>query len=74
LLAKLIVWGSDRDEAIDRLHRALSETMISGVNTTVDFYKLLIRDAAFANGQVHTGLVGEFISRSRENSVLAPAE
>jgi len=74
LLAKLIVWGSDRDEAINRLHRALSETMISGVNTTVDFYKLLIRDGAFVNGQVHTGLVGEFISRSRENSVLVPAE
>jgi len=74
LLAKLIVWGSDRDEAINRLHRALSETMISGVNTTVDFYKLLIRDSAFVNGQVHTGLVGEFISRSRENSVLVPAE
>jgi acetyl-CoA carboxylase biotin carboxylase subunit len=74
LLAKLIVWGSDREEAINRLHRALSETMISGVHTTVDFYKLLIRDSAFVNGQVHTGLVGEFISRSRENSVLVPAE
>jgi acetyl-CoA carboxylase biotin carboxylase subunit len=74
LLAKLIVWGSDRDEAINRLHRALSETMISGVHTTVDFYKLLIRDSAFVNGQVHTGLVGEFISRSRENSVLVPTE
>jgi acetyl-CoA carboxylase biotin carboxylase subunit len=74
LLAKLIVWGSDREEAINRLHRALSETMISGVNTTVDFYRLLIRDSAFVNGQVHTGLVAEFINRSRENSVLVPAE
>ena len=63
-----------REEAVNRLHRALSETVISGVSTTVDFYKLLIRDGAFVNGQVHTGLVGEFISRSRENSVLVPAE
>ncbi|MGH9419675.1 MAG: acetyl-CoA carboxylase biotin carboxylase subunit, partial [Thermoanaerobaculia bacterium] len=74
LLAKIIVWGHDREEAVNRLHRALNETVISGVNTTVDFYKLLIRDAAFVSGQVHTGLVGEFIARSRENSVLVPAE
>ena len=74
LLAKLIVWGNDREEAINRLHRALSETVISGVSTTVDFYKLLIRDNAFVGGQVHTGLVGEFIARSRESSVLVSTE
>ncbi|HEX3724525.1 MAG TPA: biotin carboxylase N-terminal domain-containing protein, partial [Nitrolancea sp.] len=74
LLAKLIVWGHDREEAINRLHRALNETVISGVHTTVDFYKLLIRDSAFTSGQVHTGLVGEFIARSRESSVLLPAD
>ena len=37
LLAKLIVWGNDREEAVNRLHRALSETVISGVSTTVIF-------------------------------------
>ncbi|MGA7673003.1 MAG: acetyl-CoA carboxylase biotin carboxylase subunit [Nitrolancea sp.] len=66
LLAKLVVWGSDRDEALNRLHRALSETVISGVDTTVDFYKGIVRDRAFATGLVHTGFIGEYINRTRE--------
>lgn len=67
LLAKLIVWGSDRDEAINRLHRALTETVISGVDTTVDFYKAVIRDGAFVTGNVHTGFIREFIARTRDS-------
>jgi acetyl-CoA carboxylase biotin carboxylase subunit len=74
LLAKLIVWGSDREEAIGRLHRALSETVISGVDTTVDFYKLLVRDGAFISGHVHTGFIGEFIARSREANLVRTTE
>jgi acetyl-CoA carboxylase biotin carboxylase subunit len=66
LLAKVIVWGENRDEAIGRLERALGETVISGVDTTVDFYKSILRDGEFKSGHVHTGFVGEFIARSRD--------
>ncbi|HEU5424807.1 MAG TPA: acetyl-CoA carboxylase biotin carboxylase subunit, partial [Nitrolancea sp.] len=64
LLAKLIVWGATRQEAIDRLRRALLETVISGIDTTVPFYQQLVEDGAFGSGQVHTGFVTEFLARN----------
>ncbi len=69
LLAKLVVWGETREEALGRLDRALSETVITGVDTTVDFYKTIVRDGAFISGHVHTGFIGEFIARSRDNQL-----
>lgn len=64
LLAKLIVWGQSRPEAVARLRRALAETMISGVSTTVGFYQQLVEDPAFIEGRLTTGFIREFMSRS----------
>jgi acetyl-CoA carboxylase biotin carboxylase subunit len=63
LLAKLIVWAPTRSRAVDRLRRALAETVISGVETTVPFYQQLVDDGAFAGGHVHTGFVADFLAR-----------
>jgi acetyl-CoA carboxylase biotin carboxylase subunit len=54
LLAKLIVWGQDRAEAISRLDRALSELVIEGPRTTAPYYQLVIADEYFRQGRVHT--------------------
>ncbi|MBI4213109.1 MAG: acetyl-CoA carboxylase biotin carboxylase subunit [Chloroflexi bacterium] len=54
LLAKIIVWGRDRTEAISRMERALSETRISGPKTTVPFLLAVLRDEEFRNGRIHT--------------------
>jgi acetyl-CoA carboxylase biotin carboxylase subunit len=54
LLAKLIAWGRDRDEALARMRRALRETRIEGVRTTLPFHSRLIDDARFRAGDVHT--------------------
>jgi acetyl-CoA carboxylase biotin carboxylase subunit len=61
LLAKLIVWGRTRTEAIDRLRRALDEYVIDGVPTTVPFYRAVVRDSAFQEGRIDTGYVGRFM-------------
>jgi acetyl-CoA carboxylase biotin carboxylase subunit len=54
LLAKLIVWGADRDEALRRLRRALSEYQVLGVKTTLPFHRALIDDEDFAAGRIDT--------------------
>ncbi len=50
MLAKLIVWGEDRAQAIARMHRALLELTIDGVETSRDFHLRLMEDAEFKSG------------------------
>lgn len=65
LLAKLIVWGSDRTEAINRMHRALDECIITGIKTTIPFQQQLMRDDGFRRGAFSTGYLAQFIERYR---------
>ncbi len=51
LLAKLIVWGEDRDQARRRMLRALDEFQIEGVPTTIPFHRLAMTDPAFVAGE-----------------------
>jgi acetyl-CoA carboxylase, biotin carboxylase subunit len=53
LIAKLIVWGTTRDEAIARGRRALEEFRIEGVKTTIPFHLDLLDDPAFRAGDYH---------------------
>jgi len=59
LIAKLLVWGVDRTEALSRMKRALSEFQISGVPTTIEFHKRLVGEPDFVAGDVHTRYVKE---------------
>ena len=57
LLAKLVAWGEDRAQAIERLGRALDETRIEGLATTLAFHRWLVRHDAFRAGAIDTGFV-----------------
>jgi acetyl/propionyl-CoA carboxylase alpha subunit len=57
LIAKLMVHAADRPTAIDRLRRALDETEIGGVQTTLPFDRFVVRDASFLAGDLSTGWV-----------------
>ncbi len=59
LIAKVMVHAGDRDAAIDRLRRALDETEIAGIQTTLPFHLFVTRDPSFRAGDVSTGWVGE---------------
>jgi acetyl-CoA carboxylase biotin carboxylase subunit len=59
LIAKLVVWAPDREEAIDRMARALAETSIEGVATTVPFHYRVVKSRMFRDGNVSTGFVAE---------------
>jgi acetyl-CoA carboxylase biotin carboxylase subunit len=50
MIAKLIVWGKDREEAISRMKRALSEFAIEGVSTTIPFHQKLMNHNKFISG------------------------
>lgn len=53
MIAKVIVWGKDRQEAIDRMNRALKEFAIDGVYTTIPFHLKLLNHPQFRSGDFH---------------------
>jgi len=57
LIAKLIVSGRDRNEALARARQALDEFVIEGVKTTIPFLRRILDDEAFRAGDVDTGFV-----------------
>ncbi len=63
LIAKLIVWGGDRDEAIQRMRWALDEYVVEGVRTTVPFHREVLRDPVFLSGDFDTGYIDQFLAR-----------
>ncbi|MCU6795956.1 MULTISPECIES: acetyl-CoA carboxylase biotin carboxylase subunit [Paenibacillus] len=50
MIAKLIVWGRDRDEAIQRMKRALSEFAVEGIHSTIPFHLKLLEHHKFISG------------------------
>ena len=61
MLAKLIVWGRTRSEAIARIDRALSEYVILGVTTNVDFLRAVVTHPAHVAGDLHTRFLDEHV-------------
>ncbi|MFN7065795.1 MAG: acetyl-CoA carboxylase biotin carboxylase subunit [Aquificaceae bacterium] len=61
LLAKLICWGSTREEAIKRTSRALEEFYISGLKTNIDLHKRLIFTREFQQGKHHIRFIEELM-------------
>jgi len=57
LLAKLIVWGETREEALARSRRALAEFEVTGVKTNLAFHRGIVENAAFLDAEVSTNLL-----------------
>jgi len=57
LIAKLISYGEDRNEAIHRMLRALDEFIIEGVKTTIPYHKRLLKNEAFRAGEFSTDFI-----------------
>jgi len=70
LLAKLVVWGSDRAEAIARLRRALAEYEVFGIQTTIPFFRRVLAHVDFIAGRIDTS----FIDRALTEGILTPDE
>jgi acetyl-CoA carboxylase biotin carboxylase subunit len=61
MVAKLITWGIDRREAVERMKRALTEFYIEGIRTTIPFHKKVMKNKEFLRGQYTTDFVSEFM-------------
>jgi len=62
MVAKIITWGRDRMEAVVRMRRALEETVVEGIDTTIPLHLRILRDPAFLAGDIHTGYLDQFLS------------
>ena len=63
LLAKLIVWGGDRDEAIKRMARSLDEFRLAGPPTTLPLLKRIMADSTFKDGAAYTDYLDTLMQR-----------
>ena len=57
MVAKVITWGRDREEAVARMRRALEEMVIDGITTTIPFHLEVLADPTFLRGDVTTNFV-----------------
>jgi len=62
LVAKIITWGRDRMESVVRMRRALEETVIEGIDTTIPLHLRILQDQAFLKGDIDTGYLDEFLA------------
>jgi len=62
LLAKLVVWGRDRDEAIARSRWALEQFQVEGVKTTIPFHRRVLEHPRFVAGDVSTHFIEDCLS------------
>ncbi len=65
LMAKLIVWGPDRDAAIARMTRALGEYKVAGVQTTIPILERIIRHPDFVAGRLSTGFMERLLAADK---------
>jgi acetyl-CoA carboxylase biotin carboxylase subunit len=66
LLAKVVVWGEDRDSAIRRSRRALAEFAVEGVPTTAGLHAEILDQPWFGAGEFHTGTLEQWLSDREE--------
>jgi 3-methylcrotonyl-CoA carboxylase alpha subunit len=57
MIAKLVVWGEDRESALRRLREALGDYQVAGVTTNISFLQRIVAHSAFANARLDTGLI-----------------
>jgi len=69
MIGKLITWGKDRREAMDRMSRALSEYMLTGVKTTISFQQAILQDPNFRRGVYSTNFVEQLLGGGRRELI-----
>lgn len=66
MISKLIATAPTREEAIDKMHRALSEYIIRGIKTTIPLHRKIMLDPTFRSGDVTTKYMESFLNRMVE--------
>src|SRR5690349_19657387 len=69
LIGKLITYGKDRREAMDKMSRALGEYMITGIKTTIPFEQAILQDPNFRRGVYSTNFVDQLLGGARRELI-----
>jgi acetyl-CoA carboxylase biotin carboxylase subunit len=69
MIGKLITYGKDRREAMDKMSRALGEFLITGVKTTISFQQAILQDPNFRRGVYSTAFVEQLLSGARRELI-----
>jgi acetyl-CoA carboxylase biotin carboxylase subunit len=69
MIGKLITFGKDRREAMDKMSRALSEFMITGIKTTIPFEQAILQDPNFRRGVYNTTFIDHLLSGARRELI-----
>jgi acetyl-CoA carboxylase biotin carboxylase subunit len=69
MIGKLITYGKDRRDAMDKMSRALSEYMITGVKTTIPFTQAILQDPNFRRGVYSTNFIETLLSGARRELI-----
>jgi acetyl-CoA carboxylase biotin carboxylase subunit len=64
LIAKLVVRGKDRSEAISRMSRALEMFIVEGIYTTIPLHRKILADEDFRAGKIDTGFIERFLKKN----------
>ena len=65
MIAKLIIYGEDRDTCIARLERALGEFVVEGIKTTIPFYQEILKEKEFLNGNYDIHWVENYMENKK---------
>jgi acetyl-CoA carboxylase, biotin carboxylase subunit len=68
LLAKLIGYGTDRQQTIGRLTRALNEYFVGGIKTNISLFRRILNDPDFHAGKLDTGFLDRLLGQERTNN------
>lgn len=74
MIAKLITHGENRQDAIDRMIRAINEYRITGIQTTLDFCRFALQHGAFTSGQFDTKFVERYFTPDKLEPVFTEEE
>ena len=69
MISKFAVYGRDRNEAIERMRRALVEYEVGGIKTTLPFFREVMNDSEFISGELDTGYIARFNERKAVNEI-----
>ena len=69
MIGKLVTYGKDRREAMDKMSRALGEYMITGIKTTISFQQAILQDPNFRRGVYSTSFIDQLLSGARRELI-----
>lgn len=74
MLSKLVVWGSNRTEAIERMRRAINEYVITGIQTTLSFGEFVMTHPKFIEGDFNTHFIQNYFNPESEEVAVGESE